>query len=152
MAEERSVITTEAARIRTAFKEEAGTYRHRNVAKILFISMLGYPSHFSHMECLKLIASTRFAEKRIGYLGLMLLLRGDEEVLTLVTNSIQQDLGSTNQFVVGIALTAMGNMASEEMCRDLFGDVDQALRSSTHSFGKRLRPLACAWWRSCQSL
>ena len=85
MAEERSVITTEAARIRTAFKEEAGTYRHRNVAKILFISMLGYPSHFSHMECLKLIASTRFAEKRIGYLGLMLLLRGDEEVLTLVT-------------------------------------------------------------------
>ena len=33
-----------------------GEYRHRNVAKCLFISMLGYPTHFGQMETLKLIA------------------------------------------------------------------------------------------------
>ena len=33
--------------------------RHRNVAKLLFIHMLGYPSHFGQMETLKLI-SVRF--------------------------------------------------------------------------------------------
>ena len=30
--------------IRTAFKNEASNLRHRNVAKLLFIHMLGYPS------------------------------------------------------------------------------------------------------------
>jgi hypothetical protein len=36
--------------------------------------MLGYPTHFGQMECVKLIASPAFPEKRIGYLGLMILL------------------------------------------------------------------------------
>jgi hypothetical protein len=37
------VIAKEAALIRTAIKEEQDQYRHRNVAKLLFIHMLGYP-------------------------------------------------------------------------------------------------------------
>ena len=67
-AEERAVIAKECALIRTAFKEEDAGHRHRNVAKLLFIHMLGYPSHFGQMECVKLIASPLFPEKRIGYL------------------------------------------------------------------------------------
>ena len=49
-------------------------------AKLMFISMLGYPTHFGQMECLKLISSNNFPEKRIGYLGLMLLLDENQEV------------------------------------------------------------------------
>ena len=64
----------ECAAIRTAFRQEDDKFRHRNVAKLMFISMLGYPTHFGQMECLKLISSNNFPEKRIGYLGLMLLL------------------------------------------------------------------------------
>jgi hypothetical protein len=67
-AEERAVIAKESALIRTAFKDQDKQYRHRNVAKLLFIHMLGYPSHFGQMECVKLIASPYFAEKRMGYL------------------------------------------------------------------------------------
>lgn len=40
-AEERGVVAQECARIRTAFKEEDIEYRNRNVAKLLFIHMLG---------------------------------------------------------------------------------------------------------------
>lgn len=60
------MIAKECALIRTAFKDHTLAVRHRNVAKLLFIHMLGYPSHFGQMECLKLIASPSFPEKRIG--------------------------------------------------------------------------------------
>lgn len=78
-ADERSCIHKECASIRTAFKDENNELRHRNVAKLLFIHMLGYPTHWGQMECLKLIAGSKFLEKRIGYLGLMILLDERQE-------------------------------------------------------------------------
>lgn len=122
-AEERSVIAKECALIRTAFKEEDNTYRHRNVAKLLFMNMLGYPTHFGQIECLKLIASNKFSNKRIGYLGLTILLDENTDILMLVTNSIKNDLKSSNQYVNGIALCALGNIANGEMCSALCHEI-----------------------------
>jgi AP-1 complex subunit gamma-1 len=123
--------------IRTAFKENNVSYRHRNVAKLLFIHMLGYPSHFGQMECLKLIASPNFPEKRIGYLALMLLLDERTEVLTLVTNSIKNDLSHPNQFVVGLALASVGNLATGDMGRILIADADRCLRGNNPYLKKK---------------
>jgi len=128
--EERAVIAKECALIRTAFKENNVAYRHRNVAKTIFIQMLGYPSHFGQLECLKLIASPNFPEKRIGYLALMLLLDERTEVLTLVTNSLKNDLEHDSQFVVGLSLTAIGNLCTADMARTLAQDVARHLASS----------------------
>jgi AP-1 complex subunit gamma-1 len=126
-AEERAVIARECALIRTAFKEDDNQFRHRNVAKLLFIHMMGYPTHFGQMECLKLIASPKFPEKRVGYLGLTQLLDENTEVLMLVTNSIKNDLGHENQYVNGLALCALGNIASPEMCRALAREVERMM-------------------------
>ncbi|XP_057810962.1 AP-1 complex subunit gamma-2-like isoform X2 [Salvia miltiorrhiza] len=127
-AEERAVVRKECAAIRAAISENDQDYSHRNLAKLMFIHMLGYPTHFGQMECLKLIASPGFPEKRIGYLGLMLLLDERQEVLMLVTNSIKQDLNHTNQYIVGLALCALGNIGSAEMARDLAPDVERLLQ------------------------
>ncbi|CAH2041004.1 unnamed protein product [Thlaspi arvense] len=126
-AEERAVVRKECAAIRAAISANDQYYRHRNLAKLMFIHMLGYPTHFGQMECLKLIASNGFPEKRIGYLGLMLLLDERHEVLMLVTNSLKQDLYHSNQYIVGLALCALGNISSEEMARDLAPEVEKLL-------------------------
>ncbi|KIY94071.1 AP-1 complex subunit gamma-1 [Monoraphidium neglectum] len=112
-AEERDVIAKESAALREAFKDQDSRYRHRNVAKLMYIHMLGYPTHFGQMETLKLIAANGFPEKRIGYLGLMILLDERHEVLMLVTNSLKMDLNNhKNMYIVGLALAALGNICS----------------------------------------
>ena len=98
-AEERAVVRKECATIHAAIDENDPDYRHWNLAKLMFIHMLGYPTHFGQMECLKLIASPGFPEKRMGYLGLMLLLDERQEVLMLVTNSLKQYPNSCQCFI-----------------------------------------------------
>jgi AP-1 complex subunit gamma-1 len=74
----------------------------------------------------------QFAEKRVGYLALTVLVDETHEELMLVTNTLKtygvlccpsscslqcpySDMGSKNQFVVGLALSALGDIGSVEM-------------------------------------
>eukprot|EP01121_Diplochlamys_sp_Union-15-3_P013136 TRINITY_DN4040_c0_g2_i1.p1 TRINITY_DN4040_c0_g2~~TRINITY_DN4040_c0_g2_i1.p1 ORF type:complete len:738 (-),score=127.72 TRINITY_DN4040_c0_g2_i1:25-2238(-) len=128
--EEREVITKELAAIRTSCASEDNVYRPRNVAKMLYIHMLGYNTQFGQMECLKLIVSPHYSDKRIGYLGLMVLLDEKQEVLMLVTNSLKNDLNHINQYVVGLALCALGNISSASIARDTAPEVEKLLGST----------------------
>ncbi|CED84885.1 adaptor protein complex ap-1 gamma subunit [Phaffia rhodozyma] len=137
LADERSLIAQESAAIRTAFKEDDAYSRHHNIAKLLYIHMLGYPAHFGQIECLKLVASPRFTDKRLGYLGTMLLLDENQEVLTLVTNSLKNDMNHSNMYAVGLALSTFANISSEEMSRDLCNEVEKLLGSSNTYIRKK---------------
>ncbi|KAL2014762.1 hypothetical protein VTN00DRAFT_2287 [Thermoascus crustaceus] len=129
IADERAVVQKESAAIRASFREEShdSNIRRNNVAKLLYLFTLGERTHFGQIECLKLLASPRFADKRLGYLGTMLLLDENQEVLTLVTNSLKNDLNHSNQYVVGLALCTLGNIASVEMSRDLFPEIESLI-------------------------
>lgn len=135
---ERAVIAKELANIRTAIKDKNQLeYRHRNVAKLMYCDMLGYPTHFGQMEVLKLLASKPFVEKRLGYLALMQLLDENTEVLMLATQSLKQDMCHENPFVVGLALCAMGNIASTDISRDLGRELEKLLKHSNPYIRKK---------------
>ena len=109
------------------------------MAKLLFLSILGYPTHFGQMEAIKLLASPRFSDKRMGYLALGLLVDEKHEVLTLVTNCLSQDLAAPSQFTAGLAITALGTLGSAEMARDLCGDLEKHLRGANPYLRKKAR-------------
>jgi AP-1 complex subunit gamma-1 len=94
---------------------------------------------------MKLIASPHFPEKRIGYLGMMLLLTEDSDVLMLATNALKNDLNHENKLVAGLALCAIGNLATADMSRDLIPEVDKQLKSSQ----PYLRKKACLAMARC---
>ncbi len=59
-ADERATIAKESAAIRTSFKEDTSSeQRQANIAKLLYINMLGFPAHFGQIECLKLVAGKK---------------------------------------------------------------------------------------------
>jgi len=122
------------------------------MSKLLYIHMLGYPTHFGQMECIKLIASPRFTEKRLGYLALMLLLDERQEVLMLVTNSLQMDLNSSSPFNAGLALAAIGNIGSAEISRDLAREVEQLLKNGEPYVKKKAALCTIRMLRRCPEL
>eukprot|EP01105_Mastigella_eilhardi_P007130 TRINITY_DN1857_c0_g2_i1.p1 TRINITY_DN1857_c0_g2~~TRINITY_DN1857_c0_g2_i1.p1 ORF type:complete len:850 (+),score=217.52 TRINITY_DN1857_c0_g2_i1:99-2648(+) len=149
-AEERDAVAKECAAIRNSFSgESAGANRCRNVAKLLFIHMLGFSTQFGQMECLKLIVSPQYGDKRVGYLGLMLLLDENSEVLTLVTNSLQHDLHESNQLVVGLALCALSSIASIGIAQDCAPDVEKLLTHESAYIKKKAALAAVRILRKC---
>ncbi|XP_053312807.1 AP-1 complex subunit gamma-like 2 isoform X2 [Spea bombifrons] len=135
--EEREVIQRECADIRSSFRDEDSLYRGRSVAKLLYMHMLGYPAHFGQMECLKLIASPKFNDKRIGYLGAMMLLDERQDAHLLITNSMKRDLEHSSPIVQGLSLCTLACLGSTEMCRDLAGEVERLLRTSNSHIKKK---------------
>uniref|UniRef100_A0A8C7UCD4 AP-1 complex subunit gamma n=1 Tax=Oncorhynchus mykiss TaxID=8022 RepID=A0A8C7UCD4_ONCMY len=136
--EERGVIQRECAAIRAQFRQADNGTRSHNLAKLLYVHMLGYPAHFGQMECVRLIASPRYNEKRVGYLGAMMLLDEKQDASLLITNSIKNDLSHSSQYVQSLALCTLGCMGSAEMCRDLAPEIDRLLRASNSYIKKKV--------------
>uniref|UniRef100_A0A3Q2THM9 AP-1 complex subunit gamma n=1 Tax=Fundulus heteroclitus TaxID=8078 RepID=A0A3Q2THM9_FUNHE len=136
--EERGVIQRECAAIRAQFRNTDNEGRSHNLAKLLYVHMLGYPAHFGQMECVRMIASPRYSDKRVGYLGAMMLLDEKQDASLLITNSIKNDLSHSNQYVQSLALCTLACMGSAEMCRDLAPEIDRLLRSSNSYIKKKV--------------
>ena len=79
----------------------------------------------------------------------MILLDERQEVLMLVTNSLKNDLQSTSQYVVGLALCALGNICSAEMARDLSPTLEKLLQSPSSYIRKKAALCATRWGAPC---
>ena len=76
---------------------------------------------------------------------MLLLLSEQADVLMLATNSLKNDLHSNNKFVAGLALCAIGNLATADMSRDLVPEVEKHLGHAN----PYLRKKACLAMARC---
>ncbi|ORM40783.1 AP-1 complex subunit gamma [Babesia sp. Xinjiang] len=136
-AEERAVIARECADIRSALNSNSSSERRKNIAKLLLIHLMGHNTNFGQVECIKLIASPKFADKRVGYLSLSILLNEDAEVLTLAINSIKRDLNGNNAHAAEAALNALANIGNSEMFRELYQDLERLIKAPAVNIRKK---------------
>lgn len=84
------------------------------------------------MECIKLITSPNYMDKRIGYLGLTLLLTDQEEVLMLVTNSLKARKTNTGtSFVFFHPVLETGLTTTETLADGIFS----CLKAPSRAYG-----------------
>ena len=121
---ERKRVDKEMANIRQKFTSSKGldSYnRKKYVWKMIFMFMMGYEVDFGHMEIINCLSAQKYSEKHVGYVGISLLLKNTDEMMTLVINSIQQDLKERERDEVQcLALAGIANIGGQ-MLTDAVG-------------------------------
>ena len=92
--------------------------------------MCGYDISWAGFNIIEVMASTKFTEKRVGYLSASQCFHKDTEVLMLSTNMIRKDLNSQSIHEPGVALSSLSCFMSADLARDLTGDILSLLTST----------------------
>lgn len=124
-------INTELAKIRQKFRDTKlnGYERKKYICKLLYMYILGWDVDFGHLEAVKLISSTKYSEKQIGYLAVTLFLNEKNDLLHLVVNSIKKDMLDSNELFNSLALHCIANVGGREIGEALSADVARLLLS-----------------------
>jgi len=126
-------VEKELANIRQKFNspEKLNSYHKKKyVWKLVYIFVLGYEVDFGHMEAISLMTSSKFSEKNVGYVAIALMVNHEKdggEMMTLVVNSIKNDLLSANDGAQALALACIANMGGSDLAGALAGDVQRLL-------------------------
>ena len=92
-----------------------------------------YRFSWAGFNIIEVMSSSKFTEKRQGYLAACQSFHKDTEVLMLTTNMIRKDLSSQNTYDAGVALSSLACFMSPDLARDLSGDI-MSLLSSTRPY------------------
>lgn len=94
-----------------------------------YIYMLGYDIDFGHVEVISLLGSTKYQEKSVGYMALSLLLKPGDQLMSLVINSMRNDLICPFSWAQALALAAISNIGGSEFSETLTPDVQRLLEN-----------------------
>jgi hypothetical protein len=135
--EEREVIANELAQMRTVIKEGDQSLRPRTVAKLIYLAMYGENVSWGQMEVVKLMTVDLVSYKRIGYLAATALLNENNEVIVLITATVQKDLLSSNPQIQKLALNLIANVGTTDLSQSLPQEVLKLIDSPDPTVQKR---------------
>ena len=151
--EERSVINKESAEIRNASRDINNPHKARDLCKAIYMQMMGYQTSFMQLSCINLLASKDFQEKRIAYSALSLVCDYSSQVLLLATASIKKDLeNSESPESICLALNAIGDICTKDMCNELGMTVSNLLNSNNSNIKKKAACASTYIIRKCPEL
>ena len=136
--DEAKYIATCLEEIKTELRQQNTAVKANAVAKLTYLQMIGYDISWAGFNIIEVMSSSRFTEKRIGYLAAVQSFHPETEVLMLTTNMIRKDLNSPNMYDAGIALSSLACFMSPDLARDLSGDIMTMLTSTKPYLRKKV--------------
>ena len=122
--QERARVNKELANIRKKFRDSQSGYQTKKyVAKLLYMSILGYDVDFGLAEAMRLLVSTKYSEKQMGYLAISLLLGDSDKFTKTIADSIRMDLNCQNELFNCMALNFIANVGNQSLSEIFIGDI-----------------------------
>ncbi|QRG39416.1 hypothetical protein FDK38_003858 [Candidozyma auris] len=100
------------------------------VLKLAYLEMYGFDMSWCNFQILEIMSSSKFQQKRIGYLAAMQSFKSEKDLLILATNQFKKDLNSHNHVEIGLALSGIATIVTPNLAQDI---VDDILVKLTHS-------------------
>uniref|UniRef100_A0A6F7NYZ5 AP-3 complex subunit delta n=1 Tax=Haemonchus contortus TaxID=6289 RepID=A0A6F7NYZ5_HAECO len=123
--------------IKIELRQDSTYIKANAIEKLAYLQMLGYDISWAAFNIIEVMASTKYTEKRIGYLAAAQCFHDTTEVLMLTTNLIRKDLNSSNMYDSGVALGGLSCFVTPDLARDLASDIVNLLSSSRPYTRKR---------------
>ena len=144
--DEAKYIATCLEEIKTELRQQNTAVKANAVAKLTYLQMIGYDISWAGFNVIEVMSSSKFTEKRIGYLAAVQSFHPETEVLMLTTNMIRKDLNSPNMYDAGIALSSLACFMSPDLARDLSGDIMTMLTSTKPYLRKKVSTKHPSWY------
>ncbi|CAG9538502.1 unnamed protein product [Cercopithifilaria johnstoni] len=123
--------------IKMELRQDSIFVKANAIEKLAYLQMMGYDMSWASFNIIEVMASTKFTEKRIGYMAASQCFHDGTDVLMLTTNLIRKDLHSAIMYETGVALGAFSCFVTLDLARDLTNDVVNLLSSSRPYVRKR---------------
>ncbi|KNG80065.1 AP-3 complex subunit delta [Aspergillus nomiae NRRL 13137] len=104
--------------------------------KLIYLEMFGYDMSWASFHVLEVMSSTRYLQKRAGYLAAVQSFRPDTEVLMLATNLLKKDLVSPSIPNMSLPLITLPNIITPSLAMSLLPDVLSRI-SHSHAVARK---------------
>lgn len=98
--------------------------------KLTYLEMFGHDMSWASFNVLEVMSSSKFKQKRTGYLAAVQSFRRDTEVLVLAENQLKKDIMSSSPPYVSLPLGAIPHVINPSMANSVLSDLIPRL---THS-------------------
>lgn len=93
------------------------------ILKLAYLEMYGFEMSWCNFHILEVMSSNKFQQKRIGYLAAIQSFKNEEDLLILATNQFKKDLNSRNHVEIGLALSGIATIVTQNLSKDIHEDV-----------------------------
>ncbi|KAF8472006.1 adaptin N terminal region-domain-containing protein [Kalaharituber pfeilii] len=121
--DERAYILESLKECRNEVKSQDGDIKATAILKLIYLEMFGHDMSWASFHVLEVMSSTKFLQKRIGYLAAVQSFTLETDVLMLATNLLKKDLSSSSPYDVSLALNGLSHIVSPSLARDLSTDL-----------------------------
>ncbi|KAI1106130.1 Adaptor protein complex AP-3 delta subunit [Jackrogersella minutella] len=99
--------------------------------KLIYLEMFGHDMSWASFNVLEVMASPKYLQKRVGYLGAIQSFRPDTEVLMLATNLLKKDLTSASTTTIALPIVTLPHVITPSLALSVLPDLLPRL-SHTH--------------------
>ncbi|KAJ2904821.1 uncharacterized protein MKZ38_007013 [Zalerion maritima] len=105
--------------------------------KVIYLEMFGNDMSWASFRVLEVMASPKYHQKRVGYLGAVQSFRPDTEVLMLATNLLKKDLTQSLTSTINLPIAALPHIATSSLALSCLSDLLPRLSHSNPSIRKK---------------
>ncbi|KAI1335192.1 Adaptor protein complex AP-3 delta subunit [Xylariaceae sp. FL0016] len=105
--------------------------------KLIYLEMFGHDMSWAAFNVLEVMASAKYHQKRVGYLGAIQTFRPDTEVLMLATNLLKKDLTAASTTTIALPIVTLPHVITPSLALSTLHDLLPRLGHTHPSIRKK---------------